>query len=312
MNRVLLTLVASGALLAGCATSEPSTSQGGPTGQITQAGSSTVYPIAEAWAEALAPRGIQVAVSGGGSGAGASKLCAKEIDIGDMSRPMKQGEIDGCKANGVDPTQWTVAYDGVTIVVAKTNDFVDHLTVEELKAIWQADSAVRTWADVREGWPAEPIRLYGPDPDSGTYEYFNEEILGKSCGADGKQVCGPRSDYTPSADDNILVEGVRASPNALGYFGFAYYVENTDTLRAVPVVPKGGSAPVAPSFQSIAEGSYKPLGRPIFMYTDGIPEDGTVLHAYFQHAFGEGQAVIQDVGYVPLDPAKLAEMNGRL
>ncbi|HVL48850.1 MAG TPA: phosphate ABC transporter substrate-binding protein PstS family protein [Candidatus Thermoplasmatota archaeon] len=304
---ILTALVLAAGALAGCVSNN-----GGAGGEkLQQAGSSTVFPIAAAWAEALAP-GLQVTVAGGGSGAGASKLCAKEIDIGTMSRPFKDSEKATCASNGVTATEWPVAYDGLTVVVAKSNAFIDHLTVDELKHIWRANDPARTWADVRAGWPAERIVLYGPDSDSGTYEYFNEEILGKNCGADGKSICPPRSDYTASADDNRLVHGVVASPHAIGHFGFSYFHENQNDLKAVPIVPPGGSTPVAPTFETIADGSYKPLARPLFMVTNGVPASGTPLHEYLSYAFGDGQKLVRSVGYVELDAAKLAEMKGRL
>lgn len=307
----LVGLLAS-ASLAGCASPGSDPSAPGVTGALQQAGSSTVFPIAEAWAEELAPRGLQVTVAGGGSGAGASKLCAKEIDLGDLSRKMKESEVASCRANGVEPAEWTLAFDGLSVVVSRKNTFVDHLTVEELKRIWESGSTVATWADVRAGWPAQPIVLYGPDSDSGTYEYFNEEILGKACGADRKQLCAPRSDYQPAADDNVLVEGVKNDAYALGHFGYAYLFENEDALRGVPIVPKGGNAPVAPSFDTIRDGSYKPLGRPLFIYTNGVPASGSAVHAYLQYAFGDGQGLLRDVGYVELDDATLATMNAKL
>ena len=305
----ILSLLTASAL-AGCASD--SNSDEGPGGTLQQAGSSTVFPIAEAWAEELAADGIQVTVAGGGSGAGASKLCAKEIDLGDLSRAMKQSEIDACKANGVDPVAWTIAYDGLSIVVSKENAFADHLTVEELQRIWASDSTVRTWADVREGWPAEAIRLYGADSDSGTYEYFSEEVLGKTCGADGKQLCAPRSDYTAAAEDNVIVEGVRGSPYALGYFGYAYLYENQDSLRAVPIVAKGATEPVEPTFDSIRDGSYKPFSRPLYIYTNGVPAEGSALEAYLTYAFGDGQGVLREVGYVELEPATRDAMKAKL
>lgn len=310
---LLMIAIAASVALAGCA-SENAGGPGGdvPQGTLQQAGSSTVLPIAEAWAEELAPDGLQVVVAGGGSGAGASRLCAKEIDIGDMSRPMRDSEKEACRANGVDPVEWKVAYDGLTIVVPRSNAFIDHLTVAELEHIWRPHDPAKTWADVRAGWPAEKIVLYGPDSDSGTYEFFNEVVLGKKCGDDGKQQCAPRSDYTPSADDNVLVEGVTRSQYSIGHFGFAYYLESQDRLKAVPVKADAAGAAVTPSFETIADGSYKPLGRPIYMYTNGIPAEGTPLAYYLEYAFTDGQDLVQDVGYVPLDQANLQAQLAKL
>lgn len=315
-NRLLLPFLVTALAMAGCATDPATPGTGdpdGPSGSLRQAGSSTVFPIAEAWAEELSTQGIQVTVGGGGSGAGASKLCAKEIDIGDLSRKMKDAEVQDCRANGVEPAEWTVAFDGLTIVVSAQNDFIDHLSVDELQRLWTTGSDVQTWADLRDGWPARPVQLYGPDSDSGTYEYFAEEVLGKDCGADGKSLCAPRSDYTPSADDNVLVEGVASSQYALGHFGFAYFEHNADRLKAVPIRPANTTgAAVSPSFETIADGTYKPLSRPLFMYTNGVPAEGTVLYAYLEYGFGAGQDVLEEVGYVALDAAKLQKMKDQL
>lgn len=313
MKTTILTLIlVAGLGLAGCATPTDAGTDGTPQGSLKQAGSSTVYPIAEAWAEDLSKSGLQVTVAGGGSGAGASKLCAKEIDIGDLSRKIKSSEIASCQANGVEPTEWIVAFDGLTVVVSSENTFVDQLTIPELKRLWASGSDVTKWSDLRPGWPERTVRLYGPDSDSGTYEYFAEEVLGKSCGTDGKTLCAPRSDYTPSADDNVLVEGVSASEDALGYFGFAYFLENQDRLKAVPIVAPDSTVAVTPTLETIRDGSYAPFSRPLFMYTNGVPADGTPLHTYFEHAFGPGQEAIEDVGYVRLDAATLAKMTDRL
>lgn len=308
MSKTLIAgLLAATLTLAGCA------GRSGDDGaRLSQAGSSTVLPLAEAWAEELAKQGIQVVVAGGGSGAGASKLCAKEIDLGDLSRPMKGAEVDQCRANGVEPKAWKVAYDGLTVVVSKDNDFVDHLTVAELEHIWRADSPAQTWADVRAGWPAEKIVLYGPDTDSGTYEYFNEEILGKTCGTDGTEVCAPRDDYTPSANDDVLVEGVARSKYAIGHFGFAYFESNAARLKAVPIQDEGAAAPVSPTFETIADGSYAPLGRPLFVYTAGVPPEGSPVHTYLTFVLTDGQDVIREVGYVEMDEATLAQQLASL
>lgn len=270
---------------------------------LQQAGSSTVFPIAEAWAEEMSMRGIQVVVAGGGSGAGASKLCAGEVNIADLSRELTEGEIATCQAAGIEPVTWAVAFDGITVTVHPENDWVDHLTVEELEHIWQPQDPAQTWQDVRESWPDREITLFGPDSDSGTYDYFVEEILGEDT--------APRQDYTPSSDDNVLVEGVAQSRDALGYFGFAYYDENRERLQAVPI-QDGDGDPVLPSQETIGENSYTPLSRPIFMVTDGVPEPGTALRTYLEYAMGEGQDLVPQVGYIGLDQATLEEQRGWL
>lgn len=305
MLSLLLPALLVASALAGCA------GNGDAGATIQQAGSSTVYPIAEAWAAELAKQGIQVVVSGGGSGRGASALCAGEIAIGDMSRALKDSEVADCRKNGIEPVTWKVAFDGITIVASKENDFIDHLTVDELQHIWRADDPARTWRDVRPEWPAEEIKLFGPDSDSGTYEYFNEEILGKKCGADSKSQCPIRSDFQPAADDNRVVEGVSSTKHALGHFGFAYYLENKDRLRAIPIAEEDGE-PVTPDFDTIRNGAYKPLSRPVFMVTNGKPAPGTPVHTYFTYAMGDGQNVVSEVGYVPLDDATIAEQRAWL
>jgi phosphate transport system substrate-binding protein len=301
--RTPLAILAIGVLLvAGCTSANP----------ILQAGSSTVLPIAEAWAEALSKEGLQVVVAGGGSGAGASKLCAGEISIADMSRELKASEISQCQSRGIEPLAWKIAYDGITVVVNKANTWATDITVAELKHIWRSSDPAQKWSDVRAGWPAEKIVLFGPDSDSGTYEYFNEEILGKTCGSDGKSACAPRNDFTSSADDNVLVEGVKQSRNALGHFGFAYYHENRDVIHAVPIRLDAQAPAVSPSFGAIADGSYKPLGRPLYMVTNGKPVTGSDLHRYFEYAMGPGQSLVRSVGFVELDQATLTAQKAWL
>ena len=309
MRAVLVPTLLLAAALTGCLNG------GGPgAGQSTetfqQAGSSTVLPVAQAWAEEF-PGGAQFVVSGGGTGAGFKQFCRGEIDVADASRPIKDAEKQECAAAGVTPFEIQVAIDGLAVVVPKSNTFVDHLSVEELNKIWTADAGkqAKTWADVRAGWPAEALQLYGPGPDSGTFDYFVEVIIHPF---DGNQSKG-RSDYTPSEDDNILVQGVSRSPYGLGYFGLAYYEENADKLRAVPIVAKGATEPVEPTAANVEAGRYKPLARPIDMYTDGAPT-GT-LREYFEWGLGdEGQALVEDAGYIklpaPVRDQMLAKVRG--
>lgn len=294
---LLLSLMMISMALAGCVSGDSGNQV------LQQAGSSTVFPIAEAWAEEMSKQGIQVVAAGGGSGAGVSKLCAGEVDIGDLSRELKPSERQDCQANGIEPVVWQVAFDGITVAVNPENDWVNNLTVAELEHIWRPNDPAETWSDVREGWPDREIKLFGPDPDSGTYDYFVETILGEDT--------APRQDYTPSTDDNVLVEGVAQSKGALGYFGFAYYDENRDRLKAVPIQDGQGPA-VTPSLETIGDGSYSPLSRPLFMVTDGVPQPGSNLHTYFEYAMTDGQALVSQVGYVPLDDATLEEQRARL
>jgi len=262
------------------------------TGKVQIDGSSTVFPITEAVAEeyrGVEPK-VRVTVGISGTGGGFKQFSVGETDINDASRPIKEKEWTKAAEAGIEFIELPVAYDGISVVVNPANTWVDHLTPAELKAIWEPGSAVKTWADVRAGWPAEPIKLYGPGTDSGTFDYFTEEINGKS------QAC--RADFTASEDDNVLVQGVAGDKDALGFFGFAYYVENRDKLKVVPI--DSGHGPVAPSMASINDGSYSPLSRPIFIYVSkaaaGRPEVESFVNFYLESA----PDLVAEVGYVPL------------
>lgn len=268
------------------------------TETINQAGSSTVLPLAEVWAEEWGEASnVQINVAGGGSGAGASGLCAGELDLGDMSRQMRDSEKETCRANGIEPVEWWVAFDGLSVVVSTRNEFVEDLTVEQLAAVFSGDA--RTWDEVDPGFPSSDIHLCYPDSDSGTYEYFNEVILHDVSPRTGSGV-------QQSPDDNILVSCLETDENAIGYFGYAYYVENTDKVQLVAV--EG----VKPSAQTVADGTYSPLSRPIYIYTNGVPEAGSVLHDYLGYVFGDGQDRVPDVGYVPLDAGTVGRMLDQL
>lgn len=309
MRPLLPLLLALASVLAGC------TSTGGPGGESTvtyrQAGSSTVLPVAQAWAEEHPVEGARFVVAGGGTGAGFKQFCRGEIEVADASRPIKASEAADCANASVSPFEIQIAIDGLAVVVPRSNTFVDHLTVQELNKIWTADASkqAKTWSDVRAGWPAEKIALFGPGPDSGTFDYFVEVIVQPF---DGKESKG-RSDYTPSEDDNVLVQGVSRSPYGLGYFGLAYAHENADKVRAVAIDEGKGAGPVEPTPANVEGGRYSPLARPIFMYTDGKPSGA--LQSYFEWALGdEGQALVEEVGYIKLPAAQrdaaLAKVRG--
>ncbi|GJM44895.1 MAG: protein sphX [Gemmatimonadota bacterium] len=261
-------------------------------GNVRIDGSSTVFPITEAVAEeyrAVQPK-VRVTVGISGTGGGFKKFYAGETDINDASRPIKDKEIAQAQEAGIEFIELPVAYDGLSVVVSRENTWVDHLTPAELKRMWEPGSTVMTWQDVRAEWPAEKLHLFGPGTDSGTFDYFTEVINGKS------QAC--RADFTASEDDNVLVKGVAGDPHALGFFGYAYYVENRDQLRAVPI--DGGRGPVAPSSESINNGTYTPLSRPIFVYVSvdaaARPEVKDFVEFYLENA----PALVSEVGYVPL------------
>lgn len=270
---------------------------GSPTlkGTVKVDGSSTVFPITEAVAEEFgkvkANRRVRVTVGVSGTGGGFKKFLAGETDINDASRPIKQKEIDKAKKNGVQYIELPVAYDGLSVVVNKSNTWVDFLTVAELHKIWKPGSTVKTWKDIRSNWPNQKIRLYGPGTDSGTFDYFTEVINGKS------QVS--RSDFTKSEDDNVLVTGVAGDKGSLGYFGFAYYVENKDKLKVVPI-KQGDKKPVPPTMTTINNGSYAPLSRPIFIYVNLKSAHKPEVREFVRFYLKQAKELATEVGYVPL------------
>jgi len=293
----ILSLLCMGLFISSCSQDE---SAGGSAqesgtelnGTVSLDGSSTVYPISEAIAEeflAVAPR-VRVTVGVSGTGGGFKKFLAQETDINDASRTIKESEMLEAEANGINYLEIPVAFDGLSVVVNPNNTWVDYLTVEELQQIWQPGSMVDSWDDIRPEWPAEPIRLYGPGTDSGTFDYFTEAINGES-GAS-------RPDYTASEDDNVLVQGISGDENSLGFFGYAYYVENQDKLKIVPV--DGGNGPIAPTATTINDGTYAPLSRPIFIYLNTAslarPEVRTFVDFYIDNA----GAMANEVGYIEL------------
>lgn len=272
------------------------------SGKIAVDGSSTVFPISEAVAEKFQEGNkTKVPVSQSGTGGGFKKFCDKRISVTGASRPIKQKEIDACKANGVSFIELPVAYDGIAVVVNTKNTWVDAMTVAELKKLWEpeAKGTIVNWSDVRDGWPKQPVRLLGPGPDSGTFDYFTKAIVGKERAS--------RSDYMPNEDDSVLVKGVAGDTNALGYFGYAYYAENKDTLKIVHV-KNGEGAAIAASMQSIADGSYQPLSRPIFIYVSADEAKKAEVKAFVEFYLTEGRELISEVGYVAL-PDKVYELG---
>lgn len=229
-------------------------------GSIAIDGSSTVFPIEQAAAEEFMKKNkdVKITVAESGTSGGFKKIGNLEIDIAGASRPVKKEELDAVKAKGDDLVEIKVALDGLTVVVHKDNDWASEMTVAELKKIWDQDSKVKKWSDVRAGWPDQPIKLYGPGTQSGTFDYFTEAINGKQ-----KQ---SRADYTASEDDNVLVKGVSADKYAMGYFGYGYFKENESKLKAIKIKVDDASPAIAPSTQTIETGTYKPLSRPLYIY----------------------------------------------
>lgn len=264
-------------------------------GTILIDGSSTVAPISMAIAEEFQKQYPEVRVPVGisGTGGGFKKFCAGETDISDASRPIKESETSLCKENGVEYVELPVAFDGLAVLVNPSNDFVSCLTVEELKRIWEPDAEgkITNWNQVCEGFPNQPLTLYGPGVDSGTYDYFTEAIVGKE-GAS-------RGDFLPSEDDNVLVQGIAGDPNALGFFGLAYYEENKDKLKLVAI--DSGDGCILPSMETVSNGTYRPLSRPLFIYVnreriDTKDEISAFVTFYLAHA----SRLVAEVGYIPL------------
>ena len=324
INKFSLALALTTIAAAGCSKSEHSAPKAEPVGEAPAAeklaapgdakskpiaidGSSTVFPISEAMAEEYQKAGgTRVTVAASGTGGGFKKLCAKEIAIAGASRPIKPSEVDVCKANGVDYIELPIAFDGIAVVVNPQAKWVDKLTVAELKKLWEpeAQGKVKTWADIRKGWPKEEIHLFGGGVDSGTYDYFTAAIVGKEHSS--------RGDYTSSEDDNVLVKGISTDKLALGFFGFAYYAENKDALKLVPIddgKPENGDGAIAPSHDAIKNGTYQPLSRPIFIYVDKSEAERKEVQQFVHYYVATGLKLIEEVGYIKLpdEAYKLAQ-----
>lgn len=268
-------------------------------------GSSTVYPITEAVAEEFQnATKTKVTVGISGTGGGFKKFCRGEIDVSDASRPIKQKEIDKCKANGIQFIEIPVAFDALTVVINPKNDFAKEMTVAELKKMWEpaAQAKVKTWNQVNPKWPNKPIKLFGPGADSGTFDYFTEAVIGKSKSS--------RGDFTASEDDNVLVKGVAGDKGGIGYFGYAYYEENKDKLTAVGVKETVDSPAVLPSKESIEDGTYQPLARPIFIYVNATAAAFKPhVKAFVDFYLKNGRPLIEEVKYVPLPPKEQAAVD---
>lgn len=262
------------------------------TGRIAIDGSSTVYPITEAVAEDFGDEHGQVRVTVGisGTGGGFKRFVVGETDISDASRPIKARELAAATEGGIAFIEIPVAYDGLSIIVNKANTWATDLTVADLKTIFLDGSTATTWKDVRDTWPDEPIKLFAPGTDSGTFDYFKEVVAGKT-GA-------MRADMSVSEDDNVLVRGVAGNKGALGFFGCAYYFENKDKLRAVPI--DGGNGPVMPRPETIENGSYAPFSRPLFIYVSAASARRPEVKAFVEFYLTRGPALAEEVGYVKL------------
>ncbi|MGQ0442426.1 MAG: PstS family phosphate ABC transporter substrate-binding protein [Methylophilaceae bacterium] len=268
-------------------------------------GSSTVYPITEAVAEDFQKeRKTKVTVGISGTGGGFKKFCRGETDVQNASRPILKKEMDACKEAGVQYVELPVAFDALTVVVNPKNNFITSMTVEELKKIWEpsAQGKIKSWNQVNAAWPNKPIKLFGAGSDSGTFDYFTEAIVGKAKSS--------RGDFTASEDDNVIVQGVAGEEGALGYFGFAYYEENQDKLKAVSIIEKKGAPAVLPSVDNVMAGTYQPLARPLFIYVNATsgafkPE----VKAFIDYYLANAAKLSKEVGYVPLPASDTVAVN---
>jgi len=296
---VVCLAVASAAV--GASTQNPTYNLKALKGSITADGSSTVGPYTTAAAELFRKAGaggVKVTVGISGTGGGFQRFCKGEIDLSDASRPMKISEAQACKDSNIGSWRaFTVANDALTVVVNQQNTWAICLSVDELKKIWNTGSKVNNWKDVRAGFPDVPLKLFGPGTDSGTFDYFTEAINGKAKAS--------RSDYQASEDDNVLVQGVGGERGGMGYFGYSYFEENKSRLNAVQIRnPKTGQC-VAPGIQSVQNGSYKPLARPLFIYAKGSSFTRKEVQAFLDYIFDNEGKIATRADFVPLTKAQL-------
>jgi phosphate transport system substrate-binding protein len=293
MNKAIALAALGVAVLAGAATA----GVGALRGTVTADGSSTVGPYSIAAAEGFQKRnpGARVTVGISGTGGGFERFCRNETDLSNASRPMKGSEAIACRDAGVKWIAFTVANDGISVVVNKQNTWVDCLTTTELKTIWNTGSKVQSWKDVRSSFPDVPLKLFGPGTDSGTFDFFTEVINGKAKAS--------RSDYLATEDDNVIVNGVQGERGGLGYFGFSYFEENADELKLVKV--DNGKGCVAPSVASVQKSQYRPLARPLFIYAKRASFKRPVVAGYLGYVFNNEKAIARKAGFIALTPRQL-------
>ncbi|RLT12678.1 MAG: PstS family phosphate ABC transporter substrate-binding protein [Planctomycetota bacterium] len=277
------------------------------SGEVLADGSSTVFPITQAVAEEFMKvhQGVKVSVGIAGTGGGFKRFVVGETDINDASRPISEKEVDACKKSGVEYLELKVAIDGLSVVVNPKNDWCKAITVSQLKKLWNKGSTVKKWNELDPSWPDAEIRLYGPGPDSGTFDYFTEAVNGKAKES--------RSDYTPSEDDNVLVQGVNGDKNSLGYFGYAYYSDNQDKVKLVAIADGDDvSTAVLPSDETILNGTYKPLSRPLFIYVNKKSFEKPQVREFVKYYIAKGQDYVKEVQYIQLPENDLKEAQQRL
>ncbi len=263
-------------------------------GAVRVDGSSTVFPISEAVAEDFGAmhKSVRVTVGTSGTGGGFKKFCAGEIDVNNASRQIRDSELEQCRKNKITFIELPVAIDGLTVVVHPSNNFISKISYKDLKKIWEPNSKVKLWSDVNESWPKEKIQLFGPGPDSGTFDYFTEDVVGKA------KSC--RTDYTASEDDNMLIKGVAASHFSLGYFGHGYYMSNKNKVKALQI--DSGKGPVDPTDANIASGSY-PLSRQLFIYVSVASAAKPQVDGFVNYYLENAKRFASETGYLPLSDA---------
>ena len=293
-------VLAAALVLSACGGANNAGGENGASGSVRVDGSSTVYPLTAIAAEdfQIANSGVRVTVGNSGTGGGFEKFCRGETDANNASRPIKESEVESCADNGIDYGQLIVAIDALTVVVNIDNDFASCLTTDQLAAIWGPDSTISNWNQVDPSFPDEPLPLFGPGTDSGTFDYFTEVINGKEGSS--------RTDFTPSEDDNVVVQGVAGSKGALGYFGYTYFEENSDKLKALEI--DSGAGCVAPSEQTARDGSYTPLSRPLFVYPSVQALANPAVAEFFQYYIDNDAEIAKAALYIPLSDADQAKL----
>lgn len=283
--------------ISGCGGGDPADSGGGGegrpvSGEVVIDGSSTVAPLSSAAAELFQGENPDVSVTVGtsGTGGGFTKFCAGETDVSDASRSIKDEEKAKCDEKGISFSELQVANDALTVVVNKDNNWAECLTVDQLKKMWEPNSTAKSWKDIDPSFPDEQLELHGPGSDSGTFDYFTAEIVGEEGSS--------RTDYNPSEDDNVIVRGVEGAKGALGYFGFSYFEENADKLKALEI--DGGDGCVEPSVETAQDGSYKPLARPLFVYPSDAGLKKAQVLAFVEFYIEHNQEIVEAARFVPL------------
>jgi phosphate transport system substrate-binding protein len=296
-------LAAAAVALATLVTAACGGGEGGSGDAVSADGSSTVGPYVTSAAEGFRDEsGINVTVGISGTGGGFERFCRGETDLSNASRPIKDEEAAICEENGVESVALQVANDALTVVVNTANDWATCLTVDELNSIWKPGSTVSSWSDVRAGFPDEPLELFGPGTDSGTFDYFTDAINGEE-GAS-------RTDYQASEDDNVIVQGVKGTEGGLGYFGFSYFEENQDALKALEV--DGGSGCVAPSVDAAQGGDYVPLARPLFVYAKTEALERQEVEDFLRYMLDNETAIAEQAQFVPLNQTQIDDNLAKL